>query len=267
MDAKWPIPKQQKDARSQLGRVFGNSHNTWAIHYACENFDNRIGRSPRVTAIAVCNLHTEESCSFSLHHTAESVGITKDRIEENYDEIEQQMLRKFFMWLQNHKEDFYLHWNMKDAKYGFQAIEHRYLTLTQEKEQPYQVNHSQKTDLARLLQDIYGPEYIENPRFNNILKKNNCIPEGFIEGKYEPLAFQEKRLLEIHNSTVAKARVIRHIATQTQHQRLKTNTKWWQMHGGHVFALARWVISHPVWTVVGALLTMIGIIIPACQLI
>ena len=264
MDAKWPIPKQQKDARSQLGRVFDNSPNTWVIHYACEDLYNRVDHSPRVTAIAVCNLRTEESRSFSLHHTAETMGIPKGSIEKNYDKIERQMLQEFFMWLQNHKDAFYLHWNMKSATYGFQAIEHRYQTLTQEKEQPYQVNHSQKTDLARLLQDIYGPEYIENPRLNNILKKNNCTPEGFIEGKDEPLAFQEKRLFDIHNSTVAKARVICHIATQAQHQRLKTNTKWWQMQGGHAFAFARWVIDHPVWGALGVLIGLMGIIIPTC---
>jgi len=264
MDAKWPIPKQQKDARSQLGRVFDSSPNTWVIHYACEDLYNCIGKSPRVTAIAMCNLSTEESFSFSLHHTAESMGIIKDSIAENYDEIEQQMLHKFFMWLQNHEDAFYLHWNMKSATYGFQAIEHRYLTLTQEKKQPYQVRHIQKTDLARLLQDIYGPEYIENPRFNNILEKNNCIPQGFIKGEDEPLAFQDGRLLDIHNSTVDKARVIRHIATLARYQRLKTNTKWWQMQGGHAFALARWVIDHPVWGALGVLIGLMGIIIPTC---
>lgn len=265
MSAKWPIPKQQKNARNQLGQLFDNQHSTWAIHYACEDLYNRIDRSPRVTAIAMCNLRTEESRSFSLHHTAESMGIAKDCIEENYDKIERRMLHDFFIWLQDHKDAFYLHWNMKSATYGFQAIEHRYRTLTQEKEQPYQVHHVQKTDLARLLQDIYGSEYIENPRFNNILEKNNCIPKGFIKGENEPIAFQEKRLLDIHNSTVDKARVICHIATQAQHKTLKTNTRWWQMQGGHAFALVKWVIDHPLWSVGGTLIALVGLIISACQ--
>jgi hypothetical protein len=64
----------------------------------------------------------------------------------------------------------YLHWNMRDANYGFAAIEHRYRVLGGS---PIIIDDDKKTDLARLLIDIYGVGYTGHPRLETLLAQNS----------------------------------------------------------------------------------------------
>lgn len=52
-----------------------------------------------------------------------------DKVAEQYDEIEKEMLGEFFNFLKEHKSYNWLHVNMRDINYDFQAIEHRYRVL------------------------------------------------------------------------------------------------------------------------------------------
>ena len=46
-----------------------------------------------------------------------------------------------------HKENYWLHWNMRDENYGFYAIERRYQMLEGE---PYAISDDRKIDILRL---------------------------------------------------------------------------------------------------------------------
>src|SRR3954449_8797099 len=115
MSMSAPNPKRQQKGWATLDEIFRDAANVWVIHYSCESFyDRPEGRSPRITSIAVRNLDSGQTASFSIHRIAERAQISFDKIEKKYDELERKMLDGFFEHTRNHRGTKYLHWNMRD---------------------------------------------------------------------------------------------------------------------------------------------------------
>ena len=244
--------RRQKVARSTLDKIFAEASSFWVIHYSCESFYNTPeGRSPRITSIAVRKLDSGQTFSFSIHKVAEIKRVPLSDIDEQYDCLEREMLQDFYRHLKNYQQMKYLHWNMRDSNYGFQAIEHRFRVLGGKDDELYVVDENNKTNLARLLIEIYGTRYVEDPRLHELLKKNNISQLDFLTGKDEATAFVEKDLVALHRSTLRKVDVISGIATRAHDRTLKTNTSWLDMNGGRVAASYNWIIEHPKLELVG----------------
>ena len=254
-----PNPKRQKKARRVLDEVFANTKHVRIIHYSCESFyDREDGSSPRITSIAVRHVETGQTDSFSIHQVAEKRKIASSDIEKHYDDLEKAMLSEVFDYLSKFHGYTYLHWNMRDANYGFQAIEHRFQVLGGTEDQLHVVQEDQKIDLARLLHDIYGSGYVGHPRLEKLLRLNSIAERGFLPGAEEALAFEQHRFVDLHLSTLRKVDVIQNIATRVHDRKLKTNVTWWQMRGGSVINVINWIGEHPLYTFVGGLVTLIA---------
>ena len=95
-----PSPRRQRHALKALYDLFTNAENVLVIHYSCESFrDRERGRSPRITSIALLKLDSAQTTSFSIHQTAEVNGVPLDDIEGRYDNLEKDMLNRFFCYL------------------------------------------------------------------------------------------------------------------------------------------------------------------------
>ena len=257
-----PNPKQQKDSRKALAELFSKADNVTVIHYSCESFyDLEEGHTPRITSIALRNLDSAQTISFSIHQTAEVNGIGLAGIEEHYDNLEKDMLNLFFSHLSGFRGMKYLHWNMRDTSYGFQAIEHRFRALRWKDEdtEPYVVNDNNKVDLGRLIPDIYGSDYIEHPRMKGLVEKNGIVDLDFLPGEEEALAFENRDFAALHRSTLRKVDVIANIAALAHNRNLKTNTTWWGMHGGRVGTFVKWISEHPLYVLYISIGVAIGI--------
>ena len=263
-----PNPKRQRSAQRLLSEVFDDAANIWVVHYSCESFYNRPeGHSPRITSIALRRLDSAQTTSFSIHQIAERRKIAFADIEADYDSLEEEMLRNFFEHLKSYQQMKYLHWNMRDANYGFQAIEHRFGVLTGSNDGLYIVDDRYKIDLARIILDIYGTGYIGHPRMPNIISKNNISTRDFLTGEQEAEAFENKDYVSLHQSTLRKVDIIANIATRAYDRTLKTNTSWWGMHGGRLNELVNWIATHPKFSAVIGLATIIGVIIAIVTLL
>lgn len=131
---------RQKAAREKIKNIYKNIDNIFIVHYSCESFYNiENGRTPRITSIAVKYLNSENDVSFSIHKIAEIEKISD--ISKNYDVIEKKMLDEFYNFIQKHENYFWVHWNMKNINYGFEAIAHRYRVLGGS---PVHVNNDKK---------------------------------------------------------------------------------------------------------------------------
>lgn len=245
-----PNPKRQKEARRVLDGLFSKADRVCVIHYSCESFyDREDGRSPRITSIAVRWLDSAQTASFSIHQTAETSNTTFDKIEDHYDELERDMLKRFFAHLGARKEVTYLHWNMRDSNYGFQAIEHRFRVLGGQDDDLHVVDDNYKQDLPRLLHDIYGADYIGHPRLEELVKKNGIAQRDFLPGAEEAEAFERQDFAALHLSTLRKVDVIANIAVLAHDRQLKTNTTLWAMHGGRISAWFRWLGDDPFFSI------------------
>jgi hypothetical protein len=252
-----PNPRRQKTGWVIVDNLFTESTNCWIIHYSCESFyDRPDGRSARITSIAVRKFDTGQTLSFSIHQIAEERGIPFADIEAHYDDLEREMLNRFYAHVGGHRGMKYIHWNMRDINYGFAAIEHRYRVLGGE---PVIIDDDKKVDLSRLLIDIYGVGYAGHPRLTSLLEINNIKPRDFMKGEQEAEAFDKRNFVGLHQSTLRKVDVIANILSRVQDRSLKTNTTWWEMHGGRLRALWDWVTENKAIALVASLASIAGL--------
>ena len=222
------IAKRRK-ALEQISEIVNNSSLALVIHYSCESFyEITDGRTPRITSIAVRFFKTGQTKSFSIHKVAERKGVKIEDIEEVYDELEKEMLLEYFAFVKDHRAYNWIHWNMRDINYGFEAIAHRFAVLGGT---PESINDENKVDLARVLVSIFGPSYIGHPHLEKLIEKNGITKKDFLAGEQEAKAFQNKEYVRLHQSTLRKVDIIHSIAEKIVEDTLKTNSKMMTMYG------------------------------------
>jgi hypothetical protein len=246
--------KAWKSAKLQLQEVLQTPEHVVVIHYSCESFyDREDPRSPRVTSIAIRNLSTGQTKSYSIHMVAERRKVL-DSIDDHYDDLEREMLEDFFQAVRERQHCKWLHWNMRDANYGFEALENRIRALGGHPAAT--VSEDKRIDLSRMLISIYGVGYIGHPRIENLMAKNSITAKDFLTGKQEAEAFDGKRFLKLHQSTLRKVDIFANFVERAHAGRLMTLATWWERNGRSLKAIGEWLREH--W-LVGATITIIGL--------
>jgi hypothetical protein len=101
------------------------------IHYSAEGLNDKDinGLSPRIVSIVVLQLSNDQMISFATHAIAEELHVEKSEIIAKYDLIERELLSRFFKFVSQNTDKYWVHWNMRSLAYGFEHLEHRYRTL------------------------------------------------------------------------------------------------------------------------------------------
>lgn len=198
-----------------------------AIHYSCQTLgDGNEGLSPRITSIAVLHLHSASMHSFSIHLLAERSGVQRVDIPAQYDILEGEMLKQFYAFVQSRSEAYWLHWNMSNINFGFEAIAHRYSVLT--KQTAPQIADSRRFNLSTLIAGIYGPNYVDDPKMAKLMEVNGGRPRDFLTGAEEAQAFELQEYIKLHKSTMAKVYWFQSTYKLLQARKLKTTrTNFW----------------------------------------
>ena len=103
---------------------------TLVIHYSCESFFTIHGRTPRVTSIAIRNRDINTTIVFSIHLMAQIKGKDLSNLSlQDFDYLEKEMLKDFYAHLKKHQSYCWVHWNMRNANFGFEAIDNRFRIL------------------------------------------------------------------------------------------------------------------------------------------
>jgi hypothetical protein len=213
--------KARKDALKEIEELSRRKEYVFLIHYSCESFyELKEGQTPRITSIAVRNYKSGQTQSFSIHKVAELEKVAFDEIEKNYNDLEKVMLKEFFEYLGRHKQHYWIHWNMRNINYGFQALEHRFGILGGS---PDYLEDSHKFDLSRKIISLWGSDYIDDPRLEKLAEKNSFFRKDFLKGKEEAKAFNDKEFVKLHQSTLRKVDIMSNILETVFEDTLKTN--------------------------------------------
>lgn len=252
-----PNPRRQRAARERLDELFAHPRSVLVIHYACQSFNGPQEQgSPRVAAIAVRNLGTGETRSFSIHEEIELRSLTADSARERLSELEAAMLARFFRFAAENKAMRFVHWNMRDVKFGFPALEHRARVLGVE---PYEVHDSQKFDLAMLLASIYGTDYAKRPHMESLARKNRLPLAGYVPGRDEPDLFERGEYFAVLRSSLAKVTLMADVVVHAHDGTLKTSAGLWTMNFGRVREAYELVAENPVYGLGMGIVTGFGI--------
>lgn len=197
----------------------------YIVHYSSQSlYDEGVdGLSPRITSIVVMHYATRQTVSFALHAVAENLNISKDDVEGRYDDIESELLERFFLFLRDRREKYWVHWNMRNITFGFEHLEHRYRSLR--KDEPPIVPVEGRLNLNDILRDRYGSDYASNPRMKTLMLLNGEIDRRFLEGSQEAEAFVKKDFIRMHSSTICKVEFFRHVISLAIKGKLRTAGK------------------------------------------
>lgn len=201
-----------------------NTNQIFFIHYSCENLnDANEGYSPRITSIAVLHMASAQMSSFSMHLIAEEMHISRENISEKYNEIEVEMLQRFFAYAESKGyEAKWLHWNMINVNFGFETLEHRYRVLIGEN--PYHIDEKNRYNISSLLSQKYGSNYAKDPKMVNLMELNGGKHREFLTGAEEVTAFKANEFIKMHNSTMCKVKFFESVFRKMSKNKLKTNT-------------------------------------------
>lgn len=254
--------KKRNEVRSELNKLYENSDRSLLIHYSCESFyDIKDGRTPRVTSIAVRNLKSAQTTSFSIHKIAEREGVDIVDIPEKYDQLEKKMLADFFDFVRCKEAFYFIHLNMRDENYGFAAIEHRFQVLGG---QPYVIADDKKFDLSRSLISLFGRKYVGHGdgkgRFLTLVELNRITDRAALTGKQEADAFEAAEYVKLHQSTLRKVDCMSNIIERTVDGSLKTHASWTDAHGIHPKVLVEGVKDHWIWSAVVIVAVLTGLL-------
>ena len=248
--------QRRREANATIKKLNDEKSNTLIIHYSCESFyDIKDGRTPRITSIAVRELNSAQTKSFSIHKVAEIKKVNFDDIEENYDALEKDMLKEFFEFVKDHSNYNWVHWNMRDINYGFEAIEYRYKVLSGE---PVSIDSNKRYDLARILKNRYGDKYIiGHPRLEKLTEKNNITQKDFLTGKEEAMCFEKKEFIKLHQSTLRKVDVFNTIFEKILDNSLETDAKINDIYGISLQGLFLLTQEHWLGCIIWTVITLI----------
>lgn len=192
------------NAKEKLKVLRKNEKSLFVVHYSCQNLnDNNENYSPRITSIAVLHVDSSTMHSFSIHLIAEEQNISRDKIDDQYDALEGKMLSNFFDFVKDNPEVFWLHWNMTNINYGFEALAHRYKVLTK-KDAP-RIADSRRYNLSTIILGTYGKNCVDHPRMQKFMELNDGVHRNVLNGKDEVDAFADKEYIKLHKSTMGKA--------------------------------------------------------------
>jgi hypothetical protein len=207
---------------------------TVVIHYSCESFFNTHGRTPRVTSIAIRNRDNQTTVVFSIHLMAQIKNRDIANLNNHdFDYLEKEMLKDFYTYLKKHQSYCWVHWNMRNANFGFEAIGNRFRILGGN---PRIIEDQFRYDLPEILGLIhtYNFEKHNSPtkgQLLNLCRRNKITSMDALKGKDEADAFDNRDFLKLHMSTIRKVEMIDRVLTLQEKKKIKVNAWIFQACG------------------------------------
>ncbi|MCG8625995.1 MAG: hypothetical protein MJE68_28860 [Proteobacteria bacterium] len=184
-------------------------------------------------------------------------GIAISKLSQNFDKLETEMLKQFFKFVKEKREYKWVHWNMRNENYGFHAIEHRLRVLGGK---PFVIPEDKKFDLSKILSGIYGDGYIDDPKLEKLMEKNEISKLNFKTGKEEATLFKKRSYVALHQSTLAKVDLISDLWQLAYMEKLKQKNGWRKVHGSSFSAFVDWLWAKPIFRFAMIILAILGIL-------
>ncbi|MGE3712478.1 MAG: hypothetical protein AB7G35_22775, partial [Hyphomicrobiaceae bacterium] len=235
---------EREFAGRQVADLFAARDRVFAIHYASQQLrrDQR-ELTPPVAAIAVRNVGTGVGRVFSIKAEADNAGINLSPalVQSTLRRLEYSLLFNFNDFLASNPDARFVHWYMRDDKFGFPALEHRYRKVqadlnhdllgprsvavaapfgysSRQAPFPVVVADDRKVDLARLVRMLHGGGFIS---LKDLADRNGLSHAELIDGQHEPEAFEAGNHARLQWSTSTKARLIAELLSLVRQEGLR----------------------------------------------
>ena len=252
------VIKRRRQARNDVKEIIRAQYDTLAIcysHASCFSENDEI--SPMITCIVVKSLKSNVYEHFGIQIEADLINCSKSDSKDYYPELELSMLEKFNSFMKRHSNCYWIHWNMVNVNYGFQAIKHRYVKLAGEKKGVdfYEIPNNKKIDLNKILENMYGEKYATHAdRFLELLEFNYHTKDGYLNISQEEEEFNKFNYKPVAESIDLKVNYIDRFANRLITKKLNIPNK-------NTYAIFIDIITHPLFSLIGWIGTIIGLIL------
>jgi hypothetical protein len=187
----------QQPSLDQVARALQMNETAITVHYACESFVTAKGHPPAIASIAIYNLATRDVTAFSRADAPAGV---------EPQDLELDLLRRFFARLTHLQESLVVHWNMNRPEYGFEALVARLRSLSASDPKP--TLPTRRLDLDDLLVQQFGDNYAPHGRLESMAKINDLDIRSFLNGHDEGERFAAADWSALSRSCASKAKII-----------------------------------------------------------
>jgi hypothetical protein len=251
--------KDRRIALKRLRILTNDSSMVLSIHYSqLQIHEGEDSLSPLISAIVVRSLDDSLYEHFSIHLEADKANIPLEEIENNYRELEFWVLKSFNDFVKRHKNKLWVHWNMQNVHFGFEAIKHRFYKLVEgTRERFEEIPSNNKFNLNYLLESIYGESYImASDKLSGLstLNNGNVLDRCYLSLDTEALEFERKNFNSVLNSLDFKVNFICRIIRLLNKNKLKVENR-------NFYAIFSDVVTSPMFTFIGWLIGLIGLVI------
>lgn len=253
------VVKQRRIARENLKLLTSDPSKILFIHYAKSNtYDEDYGNiSPIITSIVIKSLDHSIDQQFAIHFEADKADITKDQIQDSYRDLEMRILRLFNDFVRQNNGCIWVHWDMMNIHFGFDAIKHRYEKIFGNANDYSEIPSNNKKNLRIILEGMYGENFVKTgDTLKNLL---SCNSKGTVSNVYlsqdsESQEFQNKNFNEVIRSVEMKVDFIKNATGKLIQNKLSVENR-------NSYAIFIDVIIHPIFNLVGWVIGILSFIL------
>lgn len=223
------LMKERAALRERISQIYTESNRSYIVHYACESFDGALGAAIRITGIAVRNLKSGQTMSWTIFGEAQRKKRVPTLVQD-LDLLERSVLQAFSRHLQKYDDCTFIHWNMRDTKFGFAHLHRRAKALGVKL---YSIQDSYKFDLSNAIYKLYGDSHAPTEasdgtkgRIFSIAEINGITRREAISGAEEGKAFAEGDYSKIEGSTLRKLGIFSDIFDKLHRGTFKHTAPW-----------------------------------------
>lgn len=191
---------------------FLNDSNTMLIHYACNGLYDGFSPAPNISCIVVCNL----SCKYK-----HKFYVKDYLVEHSLIESEKLLLKKFADFFNKNIDKYFVHWNMDNQNFGFNAIKTRCNELNIEIKN---IPDKNKIDLSKIVARLATKKL----SLKQTLMLNDILFENFLSGKEELEEYNKgnyNSILEsVHDKVIGLSMLVNVINEESFNSSLRQNS-------------------------------------------
>ena len=256
------IVKDRKIALQRLKDLIKDPSKVLIIHYSqLKTADEYGGISPLISAIVVKSLDGNSEHHFCIHLEADKANLPLEDLSSSYRDLELRVLRAYNDFVRRHADFIWVHWEMKNVHFGFDAIRHRFdkifAGLNNSRDRYEEIPSNKKVNLCRLLEDMYGENFADNQdKLASLLKTNNenVLNNNYLSLDAEAAEFENQNFTTVLNSLDCKVDFIRRTIKLLKEKKLSVQNK---------NRYARFVdtVTHPVFNFINWSIGLAGLIL------
>lgn len=234
-------PERRKAAREEIARALQSRHHAYVLHYVGESFETP---AYRVTAIAARNLGSGATESFDIENVLRGLGLDPSTASDaELDNAERRMLEAFFKFAREHRNFYWLHWNMRNSAFGFQGLENRVRALGG---RATIIPEGLRVDLGARMVDLFGDRYADpTHRLRSLALRNQLPLPHLLDGPLQAEAVRRRDFAAATRSLLNRVDVMYAVATKAHEGSIRTHAPLRDRIAGSG-GLIKWAKDHPV---------------------